>query len=171
MDTVGFVILHYNVIDDTIACVQSIQRNIDTNNYLIVVVDNCSPNETGKKLLELYHDEKKIHVILNEMNLGFAKGNNIGIEYAQDYQHCNYICCLNNDTILTEKDFLAKIKKEYLHSNAAVIAPLVYLRNNKIQQYRYQLYSRNYYLNKLKKLKFNNNKIVFELKFFFKKSF
>ena len=36
---IGFVILHYNAIRETIDCVNSIMKNIDTDNYFIIIVD------------------------------------------------------------------------------------------------------------------------------------
>ena len=59
-----FLILHYYTIDDTIKCVNSIKSNIDADNYEIVIVDNASPNDTGKELEELYKDNDKIHVLI-----------------------------------------------------------------------------------------------------------
>ena len=49
---IGFVVLHYNAIKETIDCVESIKKRIDTNKYYIVVVDNASPNHTGEDIIE-----------------------------------------------------------------------------------------------------------------------
>ena len=49
MDIV-FVILHYTAINMTISSVASIRRYIDTGNYKIIIVDNCSPDDSWREL-------------------------------------------------------------------------------------------------------------------------
>lgn len=61
--------------EETINCVSSIRKNIDTSNYHIIVVDNASPNKTGFQLKK-YGDDSTVTVLLSEKNLGFANGNN-----------------------------------------------------------------------------------------------
>lgn len=60
-------------------------------------VDNTS-NDNQKKLL----------LIKNKENYGFAKGNNIAIDYTIKYDKPEYILLLNNDTIV-KPDFLTKM--------------------------------------------------------------
>ncbi len=123
--SIGFVILHYLVLEDTIECINSIINQIDTDNYEIVVVDNASPNKTGKYLFEKYDKNEKVTVILNNKNLGFSKGNNIGITYLLKKKY-DFITVLNNDTLLLQNNFFEVIKNEYLYSQFAVLGPKVY---------------------------------------------
>lgn len=125
-----FVILHYFTIDDTIKCINSIAENV--NNYEIVIVDNASSNNTGKLLLEKYSSDSKIHVIINEQNLGFARGNNVGFKYAKENLSPDYIILCNNDTYLLNNEFSEEIDKEFRMSNFAVLGPKILLPNNKI---------------------------------------
>lgn len=127
-----FLILHYYTIDDTIKCVNSIKSNIDADNYEIVIVDNASPNGTGKELEKLYKNDNKIHVLINNKNLGFAQGNNIGFKYAKDRLKADFIVMQNNDTYLIQKDFYNIILNEYNESNFGVLGPKIILKNNKI---------------------------------------
>ena len=53
---------------------------------------------------------KKIVLFLNKKNHGFAKGNNIGIRFAQKNLKSDYICLLNNDTIV-ELNWLKELIK------------------------------------------------------------
>ena len=63
----AFVILHYYTVDDTVECVNSIKELENYNNNVeIVIVDNASPNGSGKEIKEKYENDKKIHVILSE---------------------------------------------------------------------------------------------------------
>lgn len=127
-----FVILHYYTINDTIKCVDSIKDKIGTKNYEIVIVDNHSPNKTGEELKKLYEIEENVHVIENEKNLGFAKGNNVGYIYAKKELKADYIVLLNNDTVLVQDNFFDLIIQEYNESEFAVLGPKIILPNNKI---------------------------------------
>ncbi len=51
---------------------------------------------------------KKLIIIKNEKNFGFAEGNNIGIRFALEYLKPDYFLLLNNDTSV-ESDFLTKM--------------------------------------------------------------
>jgi GT2 family glycosyltransferase len=122
-------------LDETEACVQSIQANIDTPEYHIVIVDNHSPNQTGKKLAEKYATSDNVSVILSEENLGFARGNNLGIDYARKILKAKFVCAMNNDTILEQKDFFKCVQEEYTVHNMAVIGPMVINNDGAIHKY------------------------------------
>ena len=83
MYTFSFVILHYISITDTIECIESILKNINYLKYYIIVVDNGSKNNSGNILKEKYKNNSNVKVILNENNLGFARGNNVGYKLAK----------------------------------------------------------------------------------------
>lgn len=98
---VGIVILNYNNWEDTVKCVSSVIENVKCN-YKIIVVDNCSVNQSYEELKNRMPES--VVLIETGRNLGYAGGNNIGIKQAKDLK-CDYICILNNDTIATE-DFI-----------------------------------------------------------------
>ena len=118
-----FVVLHYWTLDDTVECVESILKNITYDNYHIVVVDNGSPNKTGKTLFEKYNAHPKITIILNEKNLGFARGNNVGFEFAKRKLNADFIALINNDTIIQQSDFIQKTIEEFRRSNFHILGP------------------------------------------------
>ena len=89
---VAIIILNWNGLDDTVACLQSVSR-IQYNALDIIVVDNGSSDGSVEAIRKLFPD---IQVIVNNSNLGFAEGNNVGIRRAMD--HTDYILLLNNDT-------------------------------------------------------------------------
>ena len=47
---VAFVILHYQAIEMTIKCINSLYKTFDISENFIVVVDNASPNKSGNEL-------------------------------------------------------------------------------------------------------------------------
>ena len=126
MEKLGFVILHYCSLDDTIKCVSSIDQFMKDENYCIVIVDNASPNGTGLELQKKYKNHSYCKVILNEENVGFAKGNNTGFRYARDSFKCDYICLMNSDTYLLDDKFFTSIMNAYQKYGFYVLGPDVY---------------------------------------------
>ena len=125
MSLFGFVILHYNTIEDTKECIASIEKNVKDTAYHIVVVDNNSPNKSGKDLSDLYDGRNNITVIFNKDNLGFAKGNNVGFKYAKEVLNADFIILLNSDTELLEDNFVQLVVTEYEKSHFAALGPLI----------------------------------------------
>ncbi|SFQ27282.1 Glycosyltransferase, GT2 family [Desemzia incerta] len=152
MGKLAYVVLHYITIELTKNCVDSILKK-SRDNYYIVIVDNGSTNGTGEKLQELYKDNNEIIVILSNENLGFAKGNNLGIEYAKDILKAEFVCCLNNDTLLIQNNFHELIKKEFNKSNAAIIGPEIILNDGSVQKFPEKLRGIEHYRKELAKLK------------------
>ena len=108
--TVFIVIVNYNGYKDTIDCIRSL-KNIDYENYEIVVVDNNSADDS---VLKIRNNFPKVRIIESSVNLGFSGANNLGIKYSIDNK-ADYVLLLNNDTEV-EKDFLKniieRVKKE-----------------------------------------------------------
>lgn len=146
---IAFVVLNYNVFRETAECVESIIQHIDTKDYKIIVVDNGSRLDIreGLKQQEAMNDEHVV-VIQLEKNLGFARGNNYGIDMAKR-MNAKFVCCMNNDTLLQQTNFFSVLKTKYSCSGAAVIAPLVYLRNNRIQCFNPGIKLKNEYQSEL----------------------
>jgi GT2 family glycosyltransferase len=124
MDIV-FVILHYMVEEETYRCVEYIRDRIDTKDYHIVIVDNASSNGSGMLVEKKYSDSLDVSVLLNQKNVGYSRGNNIGFRYAKKKWNPRYIVFVNNDVYLLEKQLLKKLDEEYNKSKFAVLGPLV----------------------------------------------
>lgn len=120
-----FVILHYLTIEETVKSIEYIGKNIDTETYHIVVVDNNSSNGTGKKLMERYACDDKVSIILNSYNEGYARGLNKGIHYVRNKYEATYMVLMNNDIYLLDNAFFNKIDKEYSLSKFAALGPLI----------------------------------------------
>jgi GT2 family glycosyltransferase len=118
-----FVVLHYSAIKDTIECIHSLLLNIEYSNYEVVVVDNCCPDDGLKVLKQEFVKEKTIHFLQTDENLGFAKGNNVGYQYAKKELNADVIILLNNDTIIEQKEFLSKVGDIYKKNNFAILGP------------------------------------------------
>ena len=92
----SIIILTYNNLVYNHICVNSIRKYTKENTYEIIVVDNNSTDGTREWLKK----QNDIKVILNDENVGFPKGCNIGIA-ASDKE--NDILFLNNDTVVTPR--------------------------------------------------------------------
>jgi GT2 family glycosyltransferase len=99
----SIVILTFNKIEYTKKCIESIRKFTDMTKCEVIIVDNNSTDETRDWLI----NQKDLKVILNDENVGFPKGCNIGIEAAKKE---NDILLLNNDTIVTY-NWLANLNK------------------------------------------------------------
>lgn len=147
---IAFVVLHYNTFSTTCECVDSIKMNIDSKNYKIVVVDNYSQNNTFFRLKEYYKDDLNVIVLQTNKNLGFANGNNFGINYIRNNFKFKFLCCCNNDILLYQKDFFLKLNLIKI-DDIAVIAPKVFKADGSIQTYNCFLKDKGYYEKLLKK--------------------
>lgn len=95
---IAVVVLNYNNAPDTIECVKSLAAH-EGQSCLIIIVDNSSTDnsveEIRRGLAGIDH-----HLIISPDNRGYAAGNNLGIRYAVS-RDCDFVCILNNDTLLT----------------------------------------------------------------------
>lgn len=149
---ISFVILHYNVMAQTMECVNSIREKTGGNFAGIVIVDNCSPDGSGKILHEKFRSDPKIRVILLNENLGFAGGNNEGYKIAKEEFSSDFVCILNNDVILQQNDFVEKIFAEYENSLCAVIGPHITLKNGASNYMTFCLAEKSEYERQLKSM-------------------
>ena len=93
-----YIILHYKNLKDTIECIESIRKFSDNP---IVIVDNHTLSKTDKKALDKYTKD----IIMLSENMGFAKANNIGVQYAKEKYNPNFYIVLNNDIVINDIKF------------------------------------------------------------------
>ncbi|HFI0416515.1 TPA: glycosyltransferase [Streptococcus suis] len=132
MIDIVFVILNFNIVDETIECIESIEQNLDTDSFRIIVVDNGSERKIVNKLREKLENYCKVELIISNDNLGFAKGNNIGIQASQIY-HPKFVACINNDTLLQQKNFFQILEAKYNQYSSAIIGPKILLKDGSEQ--------------------------------------
>jgi len=129
--TIGIVVLNYNTWQKTINCINSI-INTYKGKMKIVIVDNCSQNQSFEKLKSSFSQDKysDIHVIKSERNGGFSYGNNFGYRYISEHFLVDYVVFSNNDVIF-ETDTIRKLIEILCNnSRALAAAPLILDLNN-----------------------------------------
>lgn len=145
---VCFIILHYNVYEETIKCVDSILHNI-MEDKKIIIVDNCSSNNSFEKLLEYYNGNTNVDILKTESNLGFANGNNFGYHYAKKNYEFDFCIVMNNDMEILQKDFITKIYEKYFNDKFDILGPDIY--STKVKRHQNPQAYKNYTLKELKK--------------------
>lgn len=125
MPSILIVILNYGTYDLTLNLIRELKRDLDYENYSIIVVDNCSPNESAE-ILESKKDELGYIFYANKTNAGYAAGNNIGIRYGIDHGFA-YSWIMNNDVEIREKNVLSHMV-EIAEKNKKIgcIGPMIY---------------------------------------------
>lgn len=102
---VTIVILTWNGVDYTRACLESLRQHTALGDQAqVIVVDNGSTDGTLPYLRQL----EWITLIENGKNLGFVRGNNVGMRAAQAHSD---ILLLNNDTVITQANWLARMQE------------------------------------------------------------
>jgi len=94
---VSVIVVTYNNIELTKACLASLDMHSNHENLEVIVVDNASADGTPALLQEWVTQGSNRSIILNEDNRGFAAGNNQGLAVATG----EYLVLLNNDTYVT----------------------------------------------------------------------
>ena len=108
------IILNYNVRFFLEQCVFSVQKALENIEGEIIVVDNNSSDDSCAMMKEKFSN---IKLIENKENLGFPKGNNIGVAEAKG----EYICILNPDTVVAEDTFIKILSTKNWQLNTGIV--------------------------------------------------
>ena len=130
----SIITINYNGLEDTCALIETIPFN---ENMEVIVVDNASKNQEADTIARRY---PQVKVIKSERNLGFAGGNNLGIQAAQG----KYLFLVNNDTIFKEFNIQALIDRMKSSPYIGIVCPKIRFAwgNNPIQYTGYSRLSR-----------------------------
>lgn len=120
---VAIIVLCYNGVEDTLACLGSLRKlDYPHARYDVVVLDNASQDNTPARVRAAFPE---VVVIENGANLGFAAGNNVGLRYALANSY-DYALLLNNDTEV-EPSFLSQLVAEgEAEPGIGALGPLIY---------------------------------------------
>lgn len=120
-EKVSIIILNYNSWQITIECISNIEEQIEYENLEVIIVDNCSKNDSYERLSDyLENNELKYnyHLIKSHKNNGYASGNNIGIKQSIELKS-KYSFIINNDILFTQSNTIQKFVR-FMESKEAV---------------------------------------------------
>lgn len=100
------IILNYNSYELSIHAARNIQA-LD-GSIKIIIVDNCSKDNSAEMLNEEFNNDSDVSVVLNKENLGYANGNNVGIRYALTLD-VDTILIMNPDITVDNREILEKL--------------------------------------------------------------
>ncbi|WP_114729114.1 glycosyltransferase [Vibrio cholerae] len=116
---VSLIVLTYNNLDLTKKCLESIIKHTTYSNFEVIVVDNMSSDGTQDYLISTYSQYENFKIILNEANLGFAAGNNVGLKAATG----DILVIINNDTYVAPY-WLEPIVKALKSPHIGLVCPV-----------------------------------------------
>ena len=120
LGTVTIVVVSYHGLDLTRQCLQSILADTSYPSYQIVVVDNASEEPVRAYLRRLQERERRVRVIFNDTNVGFAAANNIGMLHLYDSE---FIVLLNNDTVVPP-GWLGRLLRHARRPDVGLVGPV-----------------------------------------------
>ncbi|WP_319481209.1 glycosyltransferase family 2 protein [uncultured Draconibacterium sp.] len=122
------LILNYNSWEATVAYIRQLklQQGIMLS---ILVVDNCSTDNSYTALGQHLQDEEHVDIIQSEYNGGYAYGNNFGLKYLQQKIPENtFVVVSNNDISIDNPKLLEQLTNSYQQCNdIAFISPLMHM--------------------------------------------
>ena len=127
---IGIVILNYNNYAVTLKCVDSVFEHRPEDDFHVVVVDNGSKNGAAEVLRNEYQDKSNVTVLALEENLGFAAGNNRGIELCEKLGIDK--CVLANSDIVFTAVSIDKLIKDVRSPRVVISGPKIN-KNGSIQ--------------------------------------
>jgi len=114
----SIIILSYNTKDLTLDCIKSViqeyEKELQKGEFEIILVDNASTDDSVRAISNFQFpisNKNALKIIQNKENLGFSKGNNVGVKNAAG----QFILFLNSDTEVKDKGLLKMV--EFLEQN------------------------------------------------------
>jgi GT2 family glycosyltransferase len=123
---IAIIILNWNGMQDTLACLQSLEK-LSYPHFEVIVVDNGSTDGSAQAIRAQF---PQYQLIETGANLGFAEGNNRGIRKGIE-EGADLLFLLNNDTLVAS-DILERFAEIY-HSRpeAGILGAKIFLLDQK----------------------------------------
>lgn len=128
-NSIACEILNYNDAGTVISLVERIKNYKNLSS--IIIVDNCSDDDSLQKLRYMYGNNKKIQIICTKKNGGYGYGNNYGIRFASRMLGYKYVLLANPDIYFDEgslNEMICTIKK---NQNVGIVSAVQKTISNK----------------------------------------
>jgi GT2 family glycosyltransferase len=117
---VAIIVLNWNRKDDTLRCLASLERATYPA-ASVIVVDNASTDGSVEAIRAAFPAARNIE---NATNLGYAGGNNAGLQAALA-DGFPFVLVLNNDTVLHPEAVERLVACATSHPGAGIVAPAI----------------------------------------------
>ncbi|MCU0446148.1 MAG: glycosyltransferase family 2 protein [Microscillaceae bacterium] len=122
----SIIVINYNTFQLTCACLESVIKYTQGLEYELILIDNASVECDADLFLTRF---PQLKLIKNPQNVGFAKGNNLGIAQAQG----EYILLLNSDTELLDNAILPCLQRIKREPSVGVLSAKLIYPDGKVQ--------------------------------------
>lgn len=112
------IIVTYNAMQWIDRCLSSVRNSSVEND--VFIVDNGSTDGTQNYIKKNY---PKVNFQQSPENLGFGRANNIGLQYAIDYNY-DYVYLLNQDAWVMENTFQIMISAHLQNRKYGILSPI-----------------------------------------------
>lgn len=125
--TFSIIIVHWNTLDLTRQCIQSVYDKNQRTDFEIILIDNASTDASGFLLRDEFPG---VIFRRSEENLGFAAANNRGIVLASG----EYIILLNSDARMESAEPLAHVLRRFkADQTLGILGGALYFPNGRLQ--------------------------------------
>ena len=133
----AIIIVNYKNEEQTISFIHKELSQVSLPNMVIVVNNEATTESDAVLVKELqaelitdisrYSTSKKIFIVSHPVNLGYAKGNNLGVEFAVKHFDIEYFVFSNNDIRFIEDETIERLVAKFkeLPSSVAAIGPAI----------------------------------------------
>ena len=118
---VAIIILNYNTTDDAIKLRKSLDNSV-YKNFAIVIVDNASTTITFQELIKTFGNST---IIKTAKNLGYAGGNNTGIQYVKN-KGFEFVWLLNPDTTVKRDSLENLVFAAQKHKDISIYGSVIF---------------------------------------------
>ena len=124
--TVSVIISSYNAREVLADCLQSIYRNPPAEPYEIIVVDDASADGTSEMVGARF---PQVRLLRNKINRHYTRSNNRALDEARG----QYVCLLNNDTLVLPEAFDRMLAFLREHRDAGAVGSRLLNEDGSIQ--------------------------------------
>ncbi|MGO4980458.1 glycosyltransferase [Streptococcus alactolyticus] len=119
----GIAIINYNTFEKTIGCIESIKKTTHIK-YKVYLLDNKSTNNSAEVLKTKYENDPDVCLILSKENTGYARGNNLCVDYMLK-DGCEFGVVSNNDIICFDGAIDRLVADLQEHEDCMLVGPQI----------------------------------------------
>ncbi len=116
---IDIVVCVHNALEDVRLCLESVSRSL-LSNHRIIIVNDCSDEETTSYLRQFAQDNSQITLLENEQNLGYTRSANRGLSAG----NADFRILLNSDTIVSPNWALKLLDASNQGYRIGIVGPL-----------------------------------------------